>query len=45
MIKIIKRLQVNAQEATDLNEIRRGREGKTLNIFGYLEAPLSYDSN
>jgi hypothetical protein len=32
-------LQINAQEATDLIKILRGLKGKTLSIFGYLEAP------
>jgi hypothetical protein len=31
-------LQINAQEATNLIKIMCGLEGKTLNIFGYLEA-------
>jgi hypothetical protein len=30
------RLQINAQEATDLIKILRGLKGKTLSIFGYL---------
>jgi hypothetical protein len=38
MIKII-HLQINVQEATDLIKILRILEGKTLGIFGYLEAP------
>jgi hypothetical protein len=33
------RLRISAQEATDLIKILRGLEGKTLNIFGYFEAP------
>jgi hypothetical protein len=33
------RLRINAQEATDLIKILRCLEGKTLDIFGYLEAP------
>jgi hypothetical protein len=30
---------MNVQEATDLIKILRGLDGKTLDIFGYLEAP------
>jgi hypothetical protein len=30
---------MNAQEATNLIKILCGLKGKTLNIFGYLEAP------
>jgi hypothetical protein len=33
------RLRINAQEATDLIKILRGLKGKTMSIFGYLEAP------
>jgi hypothetical protein len=33
------RLQINAQEATDLIKILHGLEGKKLDIFGYLKAP------
>jgi hypothetical protein len=33
------------QEATDLIKILHGLKGKTLDIFGYLDAPWSYDSN
>jgi hypothetical protein len=32
-------LRINAQEVTDLIKILGGLEGKTLSIFGYLEAP------
>jgi hypothetical protein len=31
----LKRLRINAQEATDLIKILHGLEGKTLDIFGY----------
>jgi hypothetical protein len=33
------RHRINTQEAIDLIKILRGLEGKTLNIFGYLETP------